>query len=165
MIGRYSSRLWWQHTATPWDDLDTLTLAGCTCFFMDHFLGFSGGDTFNDQEWGVAYIHIVTFHFPLRFEHSKDVVFQQKHHWYYGHIFCSWSINSYKKSQQNARWRVIISICDGTAVCKWENVPLLIIHKNIKCKVLVPAVIYDSTHHVIKSIKSNIICYGQGAST
>ena len=43
---------------------------------MDHFLGFRGGDTFNDQEQAVAYIHIVTFHVPLTHEHSKDVVFQ-----------------------------------------------------------------------------------------
>ena len=44
---------------------------------MDHLLGFSGGETFNDQEYGVVYIHIVTFHAPLRHEHGKDVVFQQ----------------------------------------------------------------------------------------
>ena len=37
--------------------------------------------------------------------------------------------------------------------------------ENSKCKVLVPMVISDSTHYVIKSIKLNIICYGQGVST
>ena len=38
---------------------------------MNQYLGFSGADTFNVKELSVAYIHIVTFYFPLRYEHSQ----------------------------------------------------------------------------------------------